>query len=99
MNLSSRARKQAVSSATTTPQKGVPTFEVDKPSQHHLLEQPILGDNEVLISPEQLKELASLLDNPVRFNRTLRLINMKWITQTASVLHNAYTTLLTDSDL
>ena len=41
-------------------------FEVEGPSLQELLEKPIQSNGKLIISSEQLKQLALLLDNPVR---------------------------------
>lgn len=40
-------------------------FEVERPSVQELLERPIQSNGKLIISSEQLKQLAVLLDNPV----------------------------------
>lgn len=45
-------------------------FEVERPSLQELLERPIQGKDKVIISSEQLKQLAVVLNNPVQCKHT-----------------------------
>ena len=45
-------------------------FEVERPSLQELLERPIQGKGKVIISSEQLKQLAVVLNNPVQCTHT-----------------------------